>query len=172
MDCSEVEEGYKVRYTPLVPGDYYISVKYNCYHIVGSPFKVMCAGEDLAEGGSQETSSVVVETVQKVSKHHSKGPVVPLFKSDASKVTCKGMGLKKAYLQKQNQFTINAGEAGNNIVFVGVYGPKGPCEEVFIKHLGHNNYQVNYVVRDRGEYIIMCKWGDDHIPGSPFKVEV
>lgn len=23
MDCTEVEEGYKVRYTPLLPGDYY-----------------------------------------------------------------------------------------------------------------------------------------------------
>ena len=44
MDCTEVEEGYKVRYTPLVPGDYYVSVKYNGYHIVGSPFKVTCTG--------------------------------------------------------------------------------------------------------------------------------
>lgn len=44
MDCTEVEEGYKVRYTPLVPGDYYISIKYNGYHIVGSPFKVPCTG--------------------------------------------------------------------------------------------------------------------------------
>lgn len=40
MDCTEVEEGYKVRYTPLVPGDYYIAVKYNAYHVVGSPWKV------------------------------------------------------------------------------------------------------------------------------------
>lgn len=44
MDCTEVEEGYKVRYTPLVPGEYYISLKYNGYHIVGSPFKVTCTG--------------------------------------------------------------------------------------------------------------------------------
>ena len=44
MDCTEVEEGYKVRYTPLVPGDYYISIKYDGYHIVGSPFKVPCTG--------------------------------------------------------------------------------------------------------------------------------
>jgi filamin len=44
MDCTEVEEGYKVRYTPLVPGDYFISIKYNGYHIVGSPFKVTCTG--------------------------------------------------------------------------------------------------------------------------------
>jgi len=44
MDCTEVDEGYKVRYTPLVPGDYYVSIKYNGYHIVGSPFKVLCTG--------------------------------------------------------------------------------------------------------------------------------
>lgn len=44
MDCTEVEEGYKVRYTPLAPGDYYISIKYNNHHIVGSPFKVNSKG--------------------------------------------------------------------------------------------------------------------------------
>ena len=41
-----------------------------------------------------------------------------------------------------------------------------------MKHLGHNNYQVNYAVRDRGDYVIVIKWGEDHIPGSPFKVDV
>ncbi|XP_011253234.2 filamin-A isoform X4 [Camponotus floridanus] len=172
MDCTEVEEGYKVRYTPLVPGDYYISIKYNGYHIVGSPYKVPCTGADLAERGAQETSSIVVETVQKISKSKNVGPVLPLFKSDASKVTSKGMGLKKAYLGKQNQFTVSAGDAGNNILYVGVYGPKGPCEEVFVKHTGRNNYNVSYLVRERGEYIVIVKWGDDHIPGSPYKVEV
>lgn len=69
-------------------------------------------GDDLAERGAQETSSVVVETVQKVAKSKATGPVLPHFKSDATKVSCKGMGLKKAYLQKQNQFTVHAGDAG------------------------------------------------------------
>lgn len=45
MDCTEVADGYKVRYTPLAPGDYYITIKYNAYHIVGSPFKVHCTGK-------------------------------------------------------------------------------------------------------------------------------
>lgn len=62
--------------------------------------------------------------------------------------------------------------SGNNILYVGMYGPKGPCEECFIKHMGRNNYQVNYVVRERGDYIVLVKWGDEHIPGSPFKVDV
>ncbi|XP_050519631.1 filamin-A isoform X3 [Diabrotica virgifera virgifera] len=174
MDCTEVEEGYKVRYTPLAPGDYYISIKYNNHHIVGSPFKVTSKGDKkVADIGGQESSSTVVETVAKTGKaNNNKGPVLPAFKSDASKVLSKGMGLKKAYLGKQNQFTVSAQNAGVNILFVGIHGPKGPCEEVFIKHQGHNQYAVNYMVRDRGDYLVIVKWGDDHIPGSPFKVEV
>lgn len=63
-------------------------------------------------------------------------------------------------------------QSGNNILYVGIYGPKGPCDEVQLKHKGKNNYECWYVVRDRGEYIVIVKWGDDHIPGSPYKVEV
>ncbi|XP_022834702.1 filamin-A isoform X4 [Spodoptera litura] len=173
MDCTDVDEGYKVRYTPLAPGFYYMSIKYNGAHIVGSPFKIEATGANLAEVGAQETSSVTVETVQKVAKSMQKqGPVLPNFKSDASKVTSKGMGLKKAYLNKHNQFTVHAGDAGNNILYVGIYGPKGPCDEVQLKHKGKNNYECWYVVRDRGDYIVIVKWGDEHIPGSPYKVEV
>ncbi|XP_066255182.1 filamin-A isoform X4 [Euwallacea similis] len=174
MDCTEVEEGYKVRYTPIAPGDYYISIKYNNIHIVGSPFKVTSKGDaKVVDIGGQESSSVVVETVSKVGKAaNHKGPTLPHFKSDASKVQSKGMALKKAYLGKQNQFTVAAQDAGTNILFVGVHGPKGPCEEVFIKHKGRNLYEVNYMIRDKGEYLIIVKWGDDHIPGSPFKVDV
>jgi len=71
----------------------------------------------LAERGPQETSSVVVETVHKVSKAHKGGAgvVLPHFKSNASLVTSKGMGLKKAYLGKQNLFTISASDAGKTL---------------------------------------------------------
>ncbi|KAG7166767.1 Filamin-A-like 4 [Homarus americanus] len=62
--------------------------------------------------------------------------------------------------------------AGNNILYVGVYGPKAPCEEVYIKHIGHNNYQVSYKIKDRGEHILLVMWGEHHIPGSPFVVSM
>ena len=55
---------------------------------------------------------------------------------------------------------------------VGVYGPKNPCEEVVVKHIGNQQYQVNYCVRDKGDYILIVKYGDQHIPGSPFNIEV
>ena len=31
------------------------------------------------------------------------------------------------------------------MLMVGVFGPKHPCEEVFIKHVGNNQYNVQYV---------------------------
>ena len=58
------------------------------------------------------------------------------------------------------------------MLFVSVYGPKGPSDEVTMKHVGHFNYQVSYLVKQRAEYVITVKWGEDHIPGSPFKVEI
>lgn len=191
MDCTEVEDGYKVRYTPLLPGDYYCTIKYNHMHIVGSPFRIVVEGEKMADDGAQESTTVTVETVTKVSKGGNRGPVIPVFKSDANKVISKGMALKKAYVGKQNNFTLtatNAGklrlenshlssfddvcfDTGNNMLYIGMYGPKGPCEEVFIKHTGKNVYSINYLVREKGDYILVVKWGDDHIPGSPFRVE-
>lgn len=169
MDCTEVPDGYKVRYTPLAPGDYYVIVKYNGYHIVSSPFKVHCTGNALAEPGTQEVSSVVVETTAKQSKH--KTDQMPRFRSDPSKITSKGPGLKKAITHKQNSFQVNASESGQNILFVSLYGPKGPCDEIHVKHTGRNIYNVSYLVKDRGEHILIVKYGSDHIPGSPFKVE-
>ena len=55
-----------------------------------------------------------MKTIEKlsVSKQENKGPSMPKFNSNASKVTSKGMGLKKAFVGQQNQFTVNAGKAG------------------------------------------------------------
>ncbi|XP_043200380.1 filamin-A-like isoform X4 [Amphibalanus amphitrite] len=174
MDCTEVDEGYKVRYTPLNPGHYYVAIKYDGYHIVGSPFKVEVTGDELAEMGPKEQSTVVVETIAKQRKGQQEKHVVslPKFDSDASKVQSKGMGLKKAYLNRQNQFQIDAGTAGQDILWVGCFGPKNPCEEVHIKHMGRNQYQVHYTVKERGKHILAVRWGADNIPGSPFEIEV
>lgn len=61
---------------------------------------------------------------------------------------------------------------GINMLMVGVMGPKLPCEEVRVRHMGHNQYSVSYLVQERGNYVLVVKWGDQHIPGSPFHVVV
>ncbi len=52
----------------------------------------------------------MVETVTKQSTQ--KADHMPKFRSDASRVESKGMGLKKAILNRQNNFIVNAVNAG------------------------------------------------------------
>lgn len=61
---------------------------------------------------------------------------------------------------------------GTNMMMVGVHGPKTPCEEVYVKHMGNRVYNVTYTVKEKGDYILIVKWGDESVPGSPFKVNV
>uniref|UniRef100_A0A3Q3GI66 Filamin C, gamma b (actin binding protein 280) n=1 Tax=Labrus bergylta TaxID=56723 RepID=A0A3Q3GI66_9LABR len=174
MDCQECPEGYKVSYTPMAPGSYLISIKYGGpQHIVGSPFKAKVTGPRLAGGHSlHETSSVLVETVTKSSAMGGAFASLPKFSSDASKVVSRGAGLSKAFVGQKNTFTVDCSKAGTNMLMVGVHGPKTPCEEVYVKHMGSRMYNVTYTVKEQGSYILIVKWGDENVPGSPFHVTV
>ncbi|XP_064198586.1 filamin-C isoform X3 [Anguilla rostrata] len=175
MDCIECPEGYKVTYTPMAPGSYLITIKYGGpQHIVGSPFKAKVTGARLSGGHSlHETSSVLVETVTKTSSTRGGAfASLPKFSSDASKVVSRGTGLSKAFVGQKNTFTVDCSKAGTNMLMVGVHGPKTPCEEVYVKHMGNRMYNVTYTVKEKGDYILIVKWGDDNVPGSPYHVTV
>ncbi|XP_040261120.1 filamin-A isoform X2 [Bufo bufo] len=173
MDCQECAEGYKVTYTPMAPGSYLISIKYGGpYHIVGSPFKAKVTGPRLVTSHSlHESSSVFVDSVTRTEAFTQQG-ALPKVSSDASKVVAKGLGLNKAFVGQKNSFTVDCSKAGNNMLLVGVHGPKTPCEEIVVKHLGNRLYSVTYLLKDKGDYILVVKWGDEHIPGSPYHVSV
>ncbi|XP_070785141.1 filamin-C isoform X5 [Enoplosus armatus] len=174
MDCQDCPDGYKVSYTPMAPGNYLISIKYGGpQHIVGSPFKAKVSGPRLSGGHSlHETSSVLVETVTKSSAMGGPFASLPKFSSDASKVISRGAGLSKAFVGQKNTFTVDCSKAGTNMLMVGVHGPKTPCEEVYVKHMGNRMYNVTYTVKEQGSYILIVKWGDENVPGSPFHVTV
>uniref|UniRef100_A0A8B9VP85 Filamin B n=1 Tax=Anas zonorhyncha TaxID=75864 RepID=A0A8B9VP85_9AVES len=173
MDCQETPEGYKVMYTPMAPGNYLIGVKYGGpNHIVGSPFKAKVTGQRLVSPGSaNETSSIMVESVTRSSTETCYS-AIPKSTSDASKVVSRGAGLSKAFVGQKSSFSVDCSKAGSNMLLVGVHGPTIPCEEVSIKHLGSHQYNVTYVVKERGDYVLAVKWGDEHIPGSPFHITV
>uniref|UniRef100_UPI00358E509D filamin-C-like n=1 Tax=Myxine glutinosa TaxID=7769 RepID=UPI00358E509D len=177
MDCVEVPEGYRITYVPMAPGSYLISIKFGGpYHIVGSPFKAKVTGTRLAGGHSlHEMSSMLVDTVTRSTNaglSSAPCPVGPRFSSDASKVVSRGPGLARAFSGQKNNFTVDCSNAGTNMLLVGVHGPHTPCEEVYVKHTGNRHYSVTYTVKERGDYVMIVKWGDDHVPGSPFHVTV
>ncbi|XP_078797755.1 filamin-C isoform X9 [Oryzias latipes] len=174
MDCQECAEGYKVFYTPMAPGNYMISIRYGgLQHIVGSPFKAKVSGPRLSGGHNlHETSSVHMETFNKSSAMGKSFASLPKFSSDATKVISHGAGLSKAFIGQKNAFTVDCSKAGINMLMVGVHGPIAPCEEVYVKHMGNRMYNVTYTVKEQGSYILIVKWGDESVPGSPFHVTV
>lgn len=193
---SELEpDKYAVRFIPHENGIHSIDVKFNGSHVVGSPFKVRVGepgqagnpalvtaygsglesgttGQRLVGPGSaNETSSILVESVTRSSTETCYS-AIPKSTSDASKVVSRGAGLSKAFVGQKSSFSVDCSKAGSNMLLVGVHGPTIPCEEVSIKHLGSHQYNVAYVVKERGDYVLAVKWGDEHIPGSPFHVTV
>lgn len=174
MGCAEIDEGYKVDYTPLAPGDYFISIKYNGCHIGSSPFKVRAikqpGSRTVADAGSHEISSLAISTTDREAKQKVEN--MPKFKSDATRVYCKGMGLKKAFANKPNTLTVNCSEAGFNMLYASLLGPtRNTIHECSVKHMGGSIYEVKYVCKDRGDAMLVVKYGDEQIPGSPFRLE-
>ena len=43
-----------------------------------------------------------------------------------------GKGLEQALISRQNSFNVDCNLAGNNVLYVGVYGHEIPCDEVRI----------------------------------------
>lgn len=174
MGCAEIDEGYRVNYTPLAPGDYIISIKYNGCHIGSSPFKVRAikqpGSRTVADTGSHEISTISIATTDR--ELRQKVENMPKFKSDATRVYCKGMGLKKAFVGKPNTLTVNCSEAGFNMIYASFLGPtRNTIHECSIKHMGGSIYEVKYTCKDRGDAILIVKYGDEQIPGSPFRLE-
>ncbi|XP_076447622.1 filamin-A-like isoform X2 [Babylonia areolata] len=170
LECTEVDEGYAFSYCPKAPGDYFISIRYAGINVAGSPFKARVEGSGQASNSTQH-ASVVVETVTKTSTT-TKFSAMQKFSSDASKCVAKGNGLTKAFRCKPTSFTVDVTGAGNNILYVGMAGPKSPVDELTVKYVGNSQYTINYTVKQQGQYMLIVKWGEEHIPGSPFAVEV
>ena len=59
---------------------------------------------------------------------------------------------------------------GYNMLVVGIAGPRVPCEQLNVVHMGNLKYIVKYRLSQPGNYVLMVKWGDEHIRGSPFNI--
>ncbi|GAA48860.1 filamin-C [Clonorchis sinensis] len=179
LTTQEQDEGYSFSYVPTAPGSYEISIKYGGnHHINGSPFKAEITGSIrsptvLNSRVADRTSNVVLETIEKsIVDYQASRLSQDLKDNQADRVRCEGMGLKRADIQGVNYFTVDASDAGTEILLVGICGPTRPFEEVKVNHLGNNRYSVSYRVNEKGRHWLLVKWGDHHVPGSPFTVDV
>ncbi|TDG52285.1 hypothetical protein AWZ03_001115 [Drosophila navojoa] len=150
-------ERFQVECQLTQAGLYKVHIKCNSVPLPKSPYIIV-------------TIAGVPTPIEDGKEHAATNPSMPHFESDASKVHSRGLGLTHVNLLERNEFTVDASSAGINMLFVGILGPQGPCDEVLVKHLGRHVYRVAYQVREPGDYILVVKWGEQHIPGSPFSL--
>lgn len=67
---------------------------------------------------------------------------------------------------------VDASRAGTDVLFVGICDPGGQCDEVNLKHLGNNVYRLIFQAPEVGQYVLAVKWGEEHVPGSPFELSL
>ena len=89
---------------------------------------------------------------------------------DPNRVKVYGDGLEKGIVDEPNQFTIATKNAGAGGLGLAIEGPSEAlmnCEDN-----KDGTATVEYTPTEEGDYDIAIKFGDEDIPGSPFKVSI
>ena len=84
-----------------------------------------------------------------------------------------GPGLEDGYIGQEGNFTVETANAGTGTLSVRVHGPKGAFRINMRRHPDDDRIiLVRYDPKYAGNYSIDITWSEEHIPGSPFKVEI
>lgn len=168
LACTELEDGYEFAYTPMAPGDYLLTIKYCNVGLAGSPFKAVVVGKGKASD-LRELSGMQFETTEKKpGLLRSKS-----FVGDAGKVIVQGPGLKKGFLGRAANFTIDVKDAGQALLSVAIISPSGsPAKELTYKKVKPGNYSVAFMAEEKGDHLLYIHWGQQEVTGSPFVVSV
>lgn len=95
-------------------------------------------------------------------------PVEARYGCDPSRVKAYGDGLEKGIVDEPNAFVVETKNAGNGGLGLAIEGPSEAVMNCIDNKDG--TATVEYTPTEEGQYDIGVKFGDEHIPGSPFKV--
>ncbi|XP_022090930.1 uncharacterized protein LOC110979440 [Acanthaster planci] len=84
-----------------------------------------------------------------------------------------GVGLYHGIVGAKNNFQVRTITAGDGSLSVTIRGPQPhTVNETNVIYTGDDLYEIIYDVSLAGFYVISVKWGDKHVPDSPFIVKV
>jgi filamin len=86
------------------------------------------------------------------------------------KVEFGGTGADRGSLGVKNEFNVYTHEAGPGLLYVAIDGPSKA--KIDIHDTGSGFVTVSYVVEAEGEYRIVVKYNDEHVPKSPRVIQV
>ena len=94
---------------------------------------------------------------------------------NAGMVKAYGPGLEPSFeIGQAGEFTIETKNAGIGTLTIRVHGVKGAfkIEANPVSETDPRTLKSHYDPREPGDYIIAIRWSGDHIPGSPFSINI
>lgn len=145
---------FVIKYAGKRPGRYIMSLKYDGFHVGGSPFHVNV--KDL-----NRNSKLLALT-------QDDGNAI-----DSNPKSCHafGSGLSDAICGQPSNFTVDALNAGSGALMAG-FDDTTALSEIVCKHMGNCVYDVQYRLDEPGTYKLSVLWAGADISGSPFTVVV
>ena len=71
------------------------------------------------------------------------------------------------------EYKVNTAGAGEDVLTATSHGARtGATPKVDVVEQGNGRYVVSVEAEQPDEYLVSIKWGEDHVPGSPFKLSV
>ena len=146
---------YIITYCGQYPGRYLMSIKYDGYHVQGSPYNVHIIG-----------SGTIAGEVEIGNQNN-------VVRTDSTSI-CRafGMGLTNAVVRQHSYFTVDTFQSGTGFPVVGFNELSEDTTDIVLKHIGNSTYEVQYIVNIPGEYTMYVMWDGRHIQGSPFTIKV
>ncbi|KAL3876827.1 hypothetical protein ACJMK2_034617 [Sinanodonta woodiana] len=86
------------------------------------------------------------------------------------KVQVGGPGVEKGEAGAENHFNIYTREAGSGTLSIAIEGPSKA--QIKVENRPHGFLGVSYKVQKPGMYGVHIKFNDEHIPNSPFKINI
>jgi len=95
-------------------------------------------------------------------------------RANAGMVRAYGPGLHNGKLGDTGEFTIETKDAGIGTLSIRVHGIKDAFRIEAKQQSAENprTLKANYYPSLPGQYVIFIRWSGDHVPGSPFTVEI
>ena len=174
--------GCTIEYVGHLPGSYAMSIKYDGFHVEGSPFRVdiLPAHAMLSDVPFDNTTSdnnSIKNNNEAIPDNDNKVNKKEISSSSPKASRCivvdsnGGPTINNVLVGKPTSFTVNTSRAGQGVLMAGFHTSTGGTE-VKCKHLGNSVHEVHYTIGEIGIHKLSVFWSGENIPGSPFDILV
>eukprot|EP00118_Oscarella_pearsei_P002715 m.11363 g.11363 ORF g.11363 m.11363 type:complete len:425 (+) comp23209_c0_seq1:302-1576(+) len=160
--------GYDYQFIPKVPGEYLLHITFSDHDIPGSPFTINVVDPVGASIANSSNSSSLQKQEARIRPGGATVQIGVGSGGDAAKCRAFGDGLSHSIALEATTFYVDCrGAGGGGKLYIRMTGPsKTELVEV------ERGYAFQYTTKAPGKYELVLLFNEEHVPGSPFTVNV